>query len=54
MRGDKKQFIIDTNIGKSTWNEWQEWIEAADDNLPDVEDLADVWNDMPEPCTCTD
>ena len=48
MRGDKKQFIIDTNIGKSTWNEWQEWIEAADDNLPDVEDLADVWNDMPE------
>lgn len=46
-RGDKKQFIIDTNIGKSNWNEWQEWIEAVNDNLPDVEDLSNVWGDMP-------
>lgn len=46
-RGDKKQFIIDTNIGKASWNEWQEWIEAVNDNLPDVEGLADIWEDMP-------
>lgn len=48
MRGDKKQFIIDTNIGKSSWTEWQEWIEAVNDNLPDVEGLSDVWENLPE------
>lgn len=48
VRGDKKQFIIDTDIGKSTWSEWKDWIEAVNDNLPDVEDLASVWDDMPK------
>ena len=47
VRGDKKQFIIDTNIGKSSWNEWQEWIEAVNDNLPDVEELVAVWDNLP-------
>lgn len=47
-RGGKKQFIIDTNIGKSSWQEWQEWVEAVNDNLPDVEDLAEVWGDLPD------
>lgn len=48
QRGDHKQFIVDKNIGKSSWNEWKEWIEAVNDNLPDFEDLGDIWNDMPE------
>lgn len=48
MRGERKQFIIDTNIGKANWTEWQEWIEAVNDNLPDVEDLSDVWGAIPE------
>lgn len=48
QRGDKKQFIIDTNIGKQSWTEWQEWIEAVNDNLPDVEELSSVWDHMPE------
>ncbi len=48
QRGDKKQFIIDTNIGKSSWTEWQEWIEAVNDNLPEVEELASVWDHLPE------
>ena len=26
MRNGRKQFLIDTNIGKSSWNEWYEWI----------------------------
>lgn len=47
-RKDKKQFIIDTNIGKESWVEWKEWIEGINDNLPDTESLAEVWNDMPE------
>ncbi|MCD8046222.1 MAG: AAA family ATPase [Clostridiales bacterium] len=48
VRGDKKQFIIDTNIGKSSWNEWKEWIESINDDLPDIESLSDSWDNLPE------
>lgn len=48
IRGDKKQFLIDTNIGKSGWNEWRTWYEEQLDDLPDTINLEDVWNDMPE------
>ncbi|TGA95421.1 DNA primase, partial [Sporolactobacillus shoreae] len=47
-RNGKKQFIIDTNIGKSTWEEWYEWIEGVNDDLPDPEGLSDYWDHMPE------
>jgi RecA-family ATPase len=39
MRKDKKQWLIDTNIGKRTWLEWEEWIIDLNDDLPDIEDL---------------
>lgn len=48
IRNGHKQFIIDTNIGKSSWDEWKEWIEAVNDDLPDPEGLDAVWNDLPE------
>lgn len=48
QRGDKKQFIIDTNIGKSSWNEWKDWIESVNDDLPDPENVSDIWDNMPE------
>lgn len=48
MRGEKKQFIVDTNIGCKSWNEWKEWVEATNDELPDVQSLSEKWNDMPE------
>lgn len=47
IRNGKKQFIIDTNIGKASWEEWHEWIEGVNDDLPDPESLADEWNDLP-------
>ena len=47
-RGEKKQFIVDTDIGKSSFNEWKEFIESIDDNLPDTENIADVWENLPE------
>ncbi|MFZ6148105.1 AAA family ATPase [Enterococcus avium] len=43
IRGDKKQFLVATNIGKSSWEEWQEYIEDMNDNLPDPESLADLF-----------
>ncbi|WP_166083122.1 AAA family ATPase [Erysipelothrix anatis] len=48
VRGDKKQFIIDTHIGQHSWSEWEEWIEDLNDDLPDPESLTDVWDDMPQ------
>lgn len=48
VRGDKKQYIVDTNIGKGSWTEWYEWIESVNDNLPGVEPLADAWGNMPD------
>lgn len=47
VRGDRRQYIIDTNIGKASWTEWKEWIESVNDDLPDPESLEAVWNNMP-------
>lgn len=47
IRGDRKQFIVDTNIGKASWAEWRDWIESVNDDLPDTETLADVWDELP-------
>ena len=47
MRGEHKQFLIDTNIGKTSWAEWKEWIEASTDDLPDADNLLDVWHNLP-------
>lgn len=46
-RNGKKQFIVDTNIGKGSWAEWHEWIEGINDDLPDPESLTDFWDNMP-------
>ncbi|SDR82668.1 hypothetical protein SAMN05444162_0133 [Paenibacillaceae bacterium GAS479] len=46
-RNGKKQFIVDTNIGRASWAEWHEWIEGVNDDLPDPEGLADFWDNMP-------
>ena len=47
-RGAKEQFLVDVNIGKTSWNLWQEWIESITDDLPDPESMADAWNNLPE------
>ena len=52
VRGEKKQFLIDTDIGKSSWKEWVEWIEAVNDDLPQPEGLTDLWDDMPLLAPC--
>lgn len=47
-RAGKKQFLVDTNIGKESWNEWYEWIESVNDDLPEPEGLDSVWDNLPE------
>ena len=47
-RGENRQYIVDTNIGKASWNEWREWVESINDDLPDFENAAEFWDNMPE------
>ncbi len=47
-RNGKKQFIVDTNLGKASWAEWHEWIEGINDDLPDPESLTDYWDNLPD------
>ena len=48
QRGENRQYIVDTDIGKNGWDEWREWIESVNDDLPDTESMADAWNNLPE------
>jgi len=48
MRDGHKQFLADTNIGKESWTEWQEWIEGVNDDLPEPENMASVWDHLPD------
>lgn len=47
LRDGQKQCLLETNTGKSCWQEWVDWIESATDDLPDTENMADSWNDLP-------
>ena len=38
-RGGKKQFLIETNLGKPSWDEWREWIENTNDDMPVFKNL---------------
>lgn len=46
-RKGQKQFIVDINIGKSSFLEWKEWVEGINDDLPDTESLSEQWNGLP-------
>ena len=47
MRNGNPQYLIGTNLGKASWEEWKEWIESINDDLPDPESMADIWNNLP-------
>lgn len=46
-RNGRKQFLVDTNIGAASWNEWKEWLEAVNDDLPDITPLESVFDHLP-------
>ena len=48
VRRDKKQYLIATNIGCESWDEWIEYIEGINDDLPDPEDFSKIWENLPE------
>ena len=46
-RGDKRQVLLGTHLGKAGFVEWRDWVEEATDDLPDTERIADVWDSLP-------
>lgn len=49
LRDGHKQFIIERNCGKASWDEWEEWIKDLNDDLPDFETLTEEELNNPPP-----
>lgn len=50
VRNGRKQYLLETDTGRSCWEEWVEFIESATDDLPEVEnDLADELPELAPP-----
>ena len=47
MRNGHKQFLIKTNIGMKSFEDWEQYIRSKNDGLPDIINLRDIWNNMP-------
>ena len=47
-RKGRKQWLMGTDLGRSSWADWVEWLEEQNDDLPEPENLADTWEDLPE------
>lgn len=47
LRNGQKQCLLETNTGKTCWQEWFDWIESCTDDLPDTENMADSWDNLP-------
>ena len=39
-RNGNRQYLVDTNIGRKSWADWMDYVEAAADELPDMVALA--------------
>ncbi len=47
MRGGQKQYLLETGIGKASFEEWKDWVESVTDDLPDTENMAAAWDNLP-------
>ena len=43
MRGKRRQALVSLRRGAESWDAWREWYAEATDELPDVDNLADVF-----------
>lgn len=46
-RDGKPQYIVARNMGQETFEAWKEYIESVNDDLPDEENLAEVFDCLP-------
>lgn len=47
-RNGKRQKLVATNIGRNSWNEWMDFVEGVEDELPDFEPLSLTINNPPK------
>ncbi|MEA5070271.1 MAG: AAA family ATPase, partial [Christensenellaceae bacterium] len=47
VRDGRKQFIVAENMGKANYDQWHEWIEGVNDDLPEPESMRDAWDNLP-------
>lgn len=47
IRQGRPQYIVASQIGQESWDKWKEFIEAANDSLPDIESFADYYQNIP-------
>jgi RecA-family ATPase len=47
MRGDKPQFVISWKEGEASWESWVDFVEDWKDDLPNIEELSDSYDDPP-------
>lgn len=52
IRNGKRQELLAVNIGCRSFDDWKDHNESVHDELPDEENLADIWDDMPELAPC--
>lgn len=52
MRGEKAQWLIDTECGCRTWQEWVDFLAEEDDSLPPFTDAADLLDCPPPLAEC--
>ena len=48
-RNGNRQFLVGTNLGRKTWNDWMDFAEGVSDEMPDMVTLADFGDDPLEP-----
>lgn len=42
MRGDKRQKLIGTNLGRASWLDWKDFVDGVLDDLPEPDNLYDM------------
>lgn len=47
QRGNNWQYIVARKVGAPSYQEWVNWCEEQNDDLPADINLADVWNNLP-------
>lgn len=55
-RAGRKQYIVATSMGRSSWADWVDWMDEVTDTLPvDVTDFCDEWDEpLVEPVAVID
>lgn len=46
-RNGNRQYIVDTNIGRKSWTDWMDFVEGVNDEMPDMETLAEYKDNPP-------